>query len=118
MKTEELFTLLAATYVAQQQYIQHSVSFPWQRFQYLHHFWQRRMYLNSAKRKHFFVLRFHDNSGYPHTPQCYIVRILPLLFLILLRQCFPNFFARGPLLASKNKHGSSHPCSRKCKMSG
>jgi len=27
-------------------------------------------------------------------------------------QCSPNFVARGPLLVSKNKHGSSHPCSR------
>jgi len=26
---------------------------------------------------------------------------------------FPKFFPRGPLLASKNNHGSSHPCSRK-----
>ena len=26
-----------------------------------------------------------------------------------LEQSFPNFFARRPLLASKNNHGSSHP---------
>ena len=25
-------------------------------------------------------------------------------------QCFPNFFARVPLLYSKNSHGSSHTC--------
>jgi hypothetical protein len=30
-----------------------------------------------------------------------------------LKQCLPNFFARGLLLALKNNHGSSHPCSRK-----
>jgi len=28
-------------------------------------------------------------------------------------QCFPNLFARRPLLASKNNQGSSHPYSRK-----
>ena len=28
-----------------------------------------------------------------------------------LAQLCPNSFARGPLLASKNNHGSSHPCS-------
>jgi hypothetical protein len=33
-------------------------------------------------------------------------------------QCFPNLFAHGPLLASKNNHGSSHPCSCKYRMSG
>jgi len=27
-----------------------------------------------------------------------------------LKQCFPNRFARGPLLALKINHGSSHPC--------
>jgi len=27
--------------------------------------------------------------------------------------CSPNFLARGPLLASKNNHGYSHPCWRK-----
>jgi hypothetical protein len=26
---------------------------------------------------------------------------------------FPNYIARGPLLASKNKHGPLHPCPRK-----
>jgi hypothetical protein len=31
---------------------------------------------------------------------------------------FPNFFARGHLLASKNNHGSSHPCSSKHRVSG
>lgn len=29
------------------------------------------------------------------------------------RQGFPNFFAGGPLLASKNNHRSAHPCSHK-----
>ena len=33
-------------------------------------------------------------------------------------QVFPNLFGRGPLLASQNNHGSSHPCSRKYKVSG
>jgi len=28
-------------------------------------------------------------------------------------QCFPNYFARGPVLASKHNHGPSYPCSRK-----
>ena len=35
-----------------------------------------------------------------------------------LIQCFPNPFARGSLLVSKNNHGTSHPCSRKYRMSG
>jgi hypothetical protein len=35
------------------------------------------------------------------------------LFRVHLEQCFPNFFACGPLLASKNNYGYSHPCSRK-----
>jgi hypothetical protein len=30
-----------------------------------------------------------------------------------LDQCFPNSFVRGALLASKNNHESSYPCSRK-----
>jgi hypothetical protein len=29
--------------------------------------------------------------------------------LYILDQCFPNGFARGPLLALKNNHRSSHP---------
>jgi hypothetical protein len=29
---------------------------------------------------------------------------------IPLQQCFQNFFACGPLLASKSSHRSSHPC--------
>ena len=29
-----------------------------------------------------------------------------------LKQCFPNLFASGPLLALKINHGSSHPCAR------
>jgi len=28
----------------------------------------------------------------------------------LTRRCFPNSFARGPLLVSKNNHVSLHPC--------
>jgi len=28
-------------------------------------------------------------------------------------RCFPNICARRPLLASKNNHGFSYPCSRK-----
>jgi hypothetical protein len=28
--------------------------------------------------------------------------------IVGLSQCFPNLFARGPLLDSKNNHGSSH----------
>jgi len=31
----------------------------------------------------------------------------------ILGHCFPNVFARGPLLALKNNHRSSHPYSRK-----
>ena len=34
-----------------------------------------------------------------------------------LTLCFPNFFSRGPLLASKNNHGSSHSRSRKYRVS-
>ena len=30
-----------------------------------------------------------------------------------LHHSFPNVFVRPPLLASKNRHGSSHPCSLK-----
>jgi hypothetical protein len=30
---------------------------------------------------------------------------------VLLGQCFPNFFARGPLLVAKNNEGFSYPCS-------
>jgi len=33
-------------------------------------------------------------------------------------QCFPNNFAREPLLVSKNNQESSHPCSRKYRLSG
>ena len=46
---------------------------------------------------------------------------LPLcdaIYAVCLTQCFPNFFARGPLLASKNNHGSSHHCSLQYKVSG
>lgn len=32
----------------------------------------------------------------------------------ILEQCFPNIFARGSLLASKNNSESSHPWSRSC----
>jgi len=32
----------------------------------------------------------------------------------ILEQCFPNIFARGSLLASKNNSESSHPWSRNC----
>jgi len=32
-------------------------------------------------------------------------------------QCFPRFFARRPLLASKNNNGSSQPCSCKHRVS-
>jgi hypothetical protein len=35
-----------------------------------------------------------------------------------LDHCFPNAFARGPLLASKINYGSSHPCSRYYRGSG
>jgi hypothetical protein len=35
----------------------------------------------------------------------------------MLNQCFPNVSARGPLLASINSHGSSHSCSRQCRVS-
>jgi hypothetical protein len=35
-----------------------------------------------------------------------------------LEQCFSNLFARGPLLASKNNPGPSHPWSRKYGESG
>jgi hypothetical protein len=28
---------------------------------------------------------------------------------LTMEQCFPNCFARGPLLPSKSNHGSSHP---------
>ena len=31
-----------------------------------------------------------------------------------LDQCSSNVFAHEPLLAMKNNHGSSHPCSSKC----
>ena len=34
------------------------------------------------------------------------------------KQYFPHFFAREPLLASKNNYGSSHPCSRTYRVSG
>jgi hypothetical protein len=34
-----------------------------------------------------------------------------------LGQCFPNFFARGPILASKNSHPSPNPCSSRYKYS-
>jgi hypothetical protein len=34
-------------------------------------------------------------------------------FAYRLQQCLQNLFADRPRLASKNKHGSSHPCSRK-----
>jgi len=34
-----------------------------------------------------------------------------------LGQCFPNFFACGPILASKNNHRSPNPCSRRYKYS-
>jgi len=35
-----------------------------------------------------------------------------------VNQFYPNLFARAPFLASKNNHGSLHPCSRKCRVSG
>jgi len=35
-----------------------------------------------------------------------------------LKQWFPNIFARGPRLSSKNNHRLSHPCSRKHRLSG
>jgi hypothetical protein len=35
-----------------------------------------------------------------------------------LTKCFSNVFARGPLLAHKNNHGSSHPFSQKYRASG
>jgi len=35
-----------------------------------------------------------------------------------LSQCFQNIFAHGLLLASKNNHGLSHPCSHKYGMCG
>lgn len=41
-----------------------------------------------------------------------------LMFPYGLVQCFPNFFACRPLLASKTNHGSSYTCSRKYSMSG
>jgi len=34
-----------------------------------------------------------------------------------LEQCFANVSAPGPLLVSKNNHGSSHPCSGKNRLS-
>jgi len=34
-----------------------------------------------------------------------------------LKDCFPNCFARGLLLASKNNHGSSQPGSPKYRVS-
>jgi hypothetical protein len=38
---------------------------------------------------------------------------------IFARAAFPSFFfARDPFLASKNNHVSSHPCSRKYRVSG
>ena len=37
--------------------------------------------------------------------------------LKFLQKCFPNSFARGPRLVSKNNHGSSHPWSRKYRVS-
>jgi hypothetical protein len=37
---------------------------------------------------------------------------------IRTEQCFPNMFVRAPLLASKNKHRSSHLCSRKYRVCG
>ena len=33
-----------------------------------------------------------------------------------LEHCFPTSFARRPLLASKNNHEFSYPCSRKCSV--
>jgi len=38
-------------------------------------------------------------------------------FSIHISQCFPNFFACGPPLASKNNHRSSFPCSHRYRAS-
>ena len=56
----------------------------------------------------------HGYILWPRTPL--ITARMPLYSLGTshnLEQSFPNFFPSGPLLASKNNHGSSHPCSRK-----
>ena len=54
------------------------------------------------------------------TSLCPCTAVLPLSFLlpILHTSVSPIFFPRGPLLASKNNHGSSHPCSQKYTVSG
>jgi len=38
--------------------------------------------------------------------------------IVTLDQCFPTFFARGPLLFSINNHGFSHPYSCKFRVFG
>jgi len=47
------------------------------------------------------LYQFHGSA----TPSFVLV-----LYDYRLTQCFPNFFARGPPLSSKNNHGSSHTC--------
>ena len=60
-----------------------------------------------------------------HVTQCSLVGRFQHCYLIALKMetvsckaVFPNVFSCGRLLASKNNHGSSHPCSRKCRVSG
>ena len=59
-----------------------------------------------------FVIRFSISVVCVCHRSCYCV-CLCLRFLIrrFFEQRFLNLFARGPLLASKNNHGSSHPFS-------
>ena len=54
------------------------------------------------------------------TSLCPSTSVLPLSFLlpILHTSVSPTFFPRRPPLASKNNHGSSHPCSQKYTVSG
>ena len=50
------------------------------------------------------------------TISCQILAVPPGIFPP--NQRFPNLFARGPLLASKNNRESSQPFSRKYRVSG
>jgi hypothetical protein len=51
--------------------------------------------------QHRLIGAVHHNLSHINLPE--IMEDIPL------QQCFPNFVACGPLLASKSNHGSSHP---------
>ena len=66
------------------------------------------------------------NEGQSSVPGSFILHLCntwtafrpPLIISVLHTSVTQNFVARGPLLASKNSHGSSHPYWRKYSVSG